>query len=83
MKTNYYAVYDSKVGSYMKPFPARSHGEAIRMMIEACKDPKLLFYSYPEDFSLFYCGYFDDDIGQFGCDPKEHIGHLNDLKRED
>jgi hypothetical protein len=63
MITLYFSVYDSKVGSYLPTFPARSRGEALRMFETAANDKDHQFHKYASDYTLFELGSFDDLTG--------------------
>lgn len=58
-----YSIYDSKSEAYMNPWYARTKGEAIRSFEQACKDEKSQLSKYPEDFTLFELGEFDEYMG--------------------
>ena len=60
-----YTVYDHKAECYMKPFYMRSRGEALRSFADTVNTPDHPFNKYPEDFTLFECGEWDDEICKF------------------
>lgn len=60
MKLKVFSVYDSKVESYFKPFYCQTKGEAIRSFTEISNDNTSQIGKYPEDFTLFEVGEFDD-----------------------
>lgn len=60
MKLKIYVVYDSKAEAYMQPFFMRSRGEALRGWQDACNDTKTQFNKFPEDFTLFEIGEYDE-----------------------
>lgn len=55
-----FTVYDSKAEAYLQPFYGKSRGEALRSFIEAANDKQSNIGKYPEDFTLFDLGEFDD-----------------------
>lgn len=55
-----FSVYDVKSESFSKPFYALTKGEAIRIFTEAANDTSSNIGKYPEDFSLFDLGSFDE-----------------------
>ena len=66
-----FTVYDSKSGAYMRPFYARSKGEAIRSFtteVNSGSDTSLVA-QYPADFTLFHLGSFDDEKASFDLLP--------------
>lgn len=56
-----YAVYDSKVQSFDRPFFMRSRGEALRSWQQISNDTQSGVCSHPEDYSLFELGTWDTD----------------------
>jgi len=58
-----YSVYDSAVGSYMRPFFCHNDPEAIRTFLMAQKDEATPFFHHPEDYVLFYIGEFEEVTG--------------------
>lgn len=85
MKLEVYSVYDKAVKAYLRPFYARSRGEALRFFIDACKDQKHEFSSHAEDYVMFYHGVFDDNSGIFVCPsaPERVISALECVALED
>lgn len=65
MKLLVCSVYDKAVGAYLKPFFARSEGEARRSFADACNDPQMDFNKYSSDYLLVKMGEFDDNSGLF------------------
>ena len=63
MKHKIYSVYDSKAGCYLPLFTFRSRGEAIRAFTETVNDSSSSIGKYPEDYTLFELGVFDDEFG--------------------
>lgn len=60
-----YTVYDSKAEAYLQPFFSQSKGVAIRSFQEAVRDEKSNISKYPEDFTLFELGEYDDSNSKF------------------
>lgn len=71
-----FAVHDSAVGSYGKPFFAKSTGEAIRSFTDAVKAKDSLLGQHPEHFSLFAVGEWDEDT----ADIKGYKVHIALMK---
>lgn len=59
-----YAVYDSAVGVYDRPFVSRSDGEAIRGFSDVAKDKEHPIGKHPEHYALFGVGLYDDNTGE-------------------
>lgn len=65
MILNVYSVYDSAAECYMQPFFLQSKGQAIRSFTDAVNDPSHGFSKYPDDYTLFELGSYDDSKGTF------------------
>lgn len=63
MIINIYAIYDSKAAAFLQPFFATCHAVAFRNVERACRNPDSPFVQFPEDFTLFLVGSFDDEAG--------------------
>lgn len=83
MKQKIFCVRDDKVAAYMRPFFVRSHGEAERMFMDTVNDPQSQFNSHPTDFSLWFLGEYDDELGQFDTVAPQHIINAVDVRRAD
>lgn len=60
-----FSVYDSKAEAYSTPQFYQTKGIAVRAFIEAIKQEDTPFCKYPEDFTLFEVGEFDDSFCGF------------------
>lgn len=67
-----YSVYDSKAEAYMQPFYCQSKGQAIRSFTEVSNDNTSQIGKYPEDFTLFELGEFNDSNGRFTLYDASH-----------
>lgn len=65
MKVKIYSVFDSKAGAFMLPQFYQTPGIAERAFTEACNTKDTPFYKYPEDFTMFELGVFDDEGATF------------------
>lgn len=63
MKNKMFAVYDAKVKAFLSPFFMRNSGEATRGFESVANDEKSSISHYPEDYSLFELGEWDDETG--------------------
>ncbi len=70
MKLIFVSVYDKATEAYMRPFPAQSKGQAIRIFeVEVCREDSDLG-KHREDYSLFLVGSWNDSSGSLeGCQP--------------
>lgn len=69
MVTKLYVVYDEKALVYKYPQFQRSAGEAIRSFTLAVQDQNTEIGKFPEDFTLYEVGAFDDQNAQFESLP--------------
>jgi hypothetical protein len=60
MITKMFTVYDSKTEAYLQPFFVASKGAAVRSFADAVNEEGHQFNKYPEDFTLFELGEYDD-----------------------
>lgn len=60
-----YSVYDSKVGAYLRPFHARSDGEAMRMFQQAATDVDGPFFQHAGDYTLFGIADYEEEHGNY------------------
>lgn len=58
-----FSVYDDAAQAYGQPFFAPALGLAIRMFTDLVNDPKSSPSQYPDQFTLFELGDFDDATG--------------------
>lgn len=64
MKMILMAVRDAQVSCFMRPWVARSEGEAIRAFADLVNEPGHDLNKHPEDYTLFQVGKFDDQTGE-------------------
>lgn len=84
-KLKVFTIFDGKANAYLRPFSLPSSAHAIREVSEVMQQPTGPFSDYPEDFTLFEVGEFDDETGEVQPLLKhEPLGNLlrfkNDLK---
>lgn len=65
MILNIFSVYDSAAESYLQPFFMQTKGQAIRAFTDAVNDNNNVFCKYPDDYTLFELGSYDDSKGSF------------------
>lgn len=76
-------VYDSKAEIYMPPFYQRTTAEGLRAFEQVSNDPESNINRYPEDFTLFEIGEWDDDKGTIVMyEAKKALGVAVEYKRE-
>lgn len=63
MEMRVYSVFDSKAEAFLQPFFMQAKGQAIRGFTELANDKNHQFGKFPEDYTLFELGIFDDQKG--------------------
>lgn len=58
------SVYDAKAEAFGKPVAVNSTGVAIRSFGEAVNDTTTEYSKFPEDFTLFSIGEYNDSTGK-------------------
>jgi hypothetical protein len=66
MLLNAYSFFDAKSGCYSPPFFFPHRGQALRAAIDLGGDLSTTIGRYPQDFTLYELGVFDDQSGTFG-----------------
>jgi hypothetical protein len=80
MKYNIYAVYDSAVNAYMRPFTMQADGQALRGFTDEACNAESPVGQHPEDYSLFRIGEYDERNGHIeACVPPKCIGRAHEL----
>ena len=70
MREGLYSCYDKKAGYYLGLFPARSDGEAARMVEDAVKNPESAIARHPGDYCLYRVAEWDNcSAGFTNCTP--------------
>ena len=60
MKLKIFSIYDVKAEAFNTPFFMHTNGQAIRGFTTEASNLESLIGKYPEDYSLFELGEFDD-----------------------
>lgn len=68
-------IYDVKAEAFNKPVFVQSYPAAVRSFTEAVNTPESEINKFPEDYSLFALGEFDDSTCTFTLDtaPSELV----------
>lgn len=82
-----FTVFDTKAETFMPPFFVPSRGLAIRAFEDCINSDDHHFGKHPADYTLFYLGSFNTDVGRFELeDTKQSVGNgvefINPLKSE-
>lgn len=76
-----FAIRDAKALAFGQPFFSQTKGTAIRSFQETVNDPNSPFHKYPDDYSLFEIGIFDDEKGTIeALDIPQVIGNALEFK---
>ncbi|QXP08193.1 MAG: nonstructural protein [Arizlama microvirus] len=82
MTLQIFALFDKKAIAFMPPFFYQQKGEALRAFSELANDGKSSPSKYPEDFSLFHLGEYDDQKGVISPkNPPVHVEEALTLKK--
>lgn len=74
MEMHIFTVYDSAAGAYLEPFFAPSIEFAIRGFREAVNKEGHQFAKFPEDYTLFHVGMFDQKSGEIESGSPTSLG---------
>lgn len=77
MILNVYALFDTKAAFFGLPFFSQSHGEAMRVCIDAAQDMRSTIARYPSDFILHHIGTYDNTVGLMTPSLPDAIGHVS------
>lgn len=69
-----YSIYDNKLGAFMRPWCAETHGMATRLFASNVANPESMMHQYPEDYTLFYIGEFHEENGVLVSAKAENLG---------
>lgn len=80
MKTELYVIYDSKSGIYNKPFHQLNRDVALRTATDLANDPNSEISKFPEDYSLFLIGTYDDETaGMELTEAPQHVINFHEI----
>lgn len=78
-----YTVFDEKASAFLPPFCVPTHGIALRAFKDCVNSPDHQFGKHPADYTLFYCGDFDDNTGHFNLNDRKSLGNGVEFKNID
>lgn len=70
-----YAIFDSKLGAFLRPFFMANDRVAIRTFVDACSNGDSEIAKNPEDYSLFYFGWWNQEDGSMEVEDKRCIAN--------
>ena len=69
-----FTVKDTKGEIFLSPFFLNATGLACRSFAETANDPQSMICRYPDDYTLFEIGYFDDQTGEVVNEDPHNLG---------
>jgi hypothetical protein len=82
MILNIYTVHDAKASAFLVPFFSANDLTAIRQIGMSCRDPGSMFHAFPEDYTLYYLGTFDDQTSEIEKVVPKAMINLIDVKEK-
>lgn len=73
MKSQFYSIFDTASGLYLRPFLAQSDGQAKRSFSDIAVDADHEVGRHPEDYSMIRLGIFDDNNGKIVDEQNETL----------
>jgi hypothetical protein len=79
MQHKQYALFDSAISAFLRPFVCQTDADAVRLFSTWVNDDKAEtnVHKYPHQFTLYYLGEFNDQLGLFNVDVD---GNKQDIK---
>lgn len=74
MKIECFSVYDSAAGAFLEPFFSRTPETAIRAFRATVNSGQNDISSFPEDYTLFHIGTFDQETAEFSTFTPHSLG---------
>lgn len=80
MRYEVFAIRDSAIEEYSRPFFARTVPEGLRFFSDMLSDPQSDFARHPQDYCLFHIGSYEGNTGELIPLPAPHsLGVAVDL----
>lgn len=78
-----FAVYDEKAEIFAQPFFMANKGTALRAMSNVFAKPEHEFTKFPQDYTIYELGEYDDSNGRMlPYDKPQHVCRLSELKTD-
>lgn len=79
-KFKLFSIHDRKLNTWSAPMQFLHSGQAERAVQEIFQDKNSMLAKYPEDYSVFQVGEFDDDSAQLTpFQPPTHLISISSL----
>lgn len=72
-KLEIFAIFDKKGDDYGVPFFQLSTGVAKRTFSDLVLDPRSFLYAHPEDYDLYFLGYYYSDSGRIESEHPRYV----------
>lgn len=79
MKKRIYSIFDTKIEAYNTPFTSNTDKEVYRSLYNTVKQGNSTLADYPEDYTVFWIGTFDDTKAEIVSEGKIAIGSVLDI----
>lgn len=79
MPVNMFCVFDAAADRFLHPFNSPSIDTAIREFKRAVTTPDHQFNRFPDDYSLFHIGQFNDETGHLEPEAPRSIATARQL----
>lgn len=83
MQKQVFVLLDSKSKVYSTPMFSINEQTMLRSMTDLANDPNTEPGRYPEDFSLWAIGWYDDLKGEIDYQPPQHVVNMIHLVHSD
>lgn len=83
MNLNIYTIKDAKAGTYSQPFYSVNHSTAIRSFNASIQDKTNPLSHYPQDFSLYHLGTWQDREAVLSATGPEFVADAVGTKEEE
>lgn len=64
MKLVIISIHDAKAEAFLNPLVFQAKAQALRGFQDAVRNPEHEMHKHPEDYTMFFCGWFDPETGQ-------------------
>jgi len=75
---NVYVIKDRISGVYYAPHTSHNE-ESMKRDIQLSADPETMLYRYPQDFELYYVGFYDEVTGIIVAEQKVYLCTIEEI----
>lgn len=73
MKRQMYSIFDKQSGMWCIPYCQATDALGQREFSRIINEPNNVLHDNPEDFDLYYVGFFDDEHGIYESEEKRFV----------